>query len=165
VFSKDTVCELPQYIDTATELGVDGINIKGVRNVSDELQPGDVPTGVALYLDMCKRNNVKGKSWIFGSLANTRINTPGCFACNFHVFIDTGGELRICCYYQNRPVEHTYGILTTTNLRELWESETHKVAVRNIDTTKCNNYNCKYHNYNNVLYDGIVKDSGQWQFT
>ena len=165
VFSKDTIEELPHYVEFASTLGVDGINIKGVRNVDNQLDTDNLPQYYVDYLENIKKKNVKGKSWVFGSLTNTTIKTPGCFACNFHVFIDTDGSLRMCCYYQNRPIEHTYGILSPTNLRELWESETHKQKVKDIDTTKCNVYNCKYHSYNNVLYDGVINDDGQWQFT
>lgn len=165
VFNKETLFELPSYIDYATSLGVSGINIKGVRNVGDQLDVSAIPQIYIDYLTQKKKANVEGKPWVFGTLFNSTIHTPICFACNFHVFIDTDGSLRICCYYQNRPIEHTFGILTETNLKELWESEIHKQKVKEIDTTKCNVYNCKYHTFNNILYKGIVEDEGQWQFT
>ena len=165
VFSKTTLQELPSYIHHALKLDIDGINIKLVRNTENEISPDEIEEFYTTYLEHVKKNNIKGKPYVFGSLTNSTLTTPICFACNFHVFIDTDGTLRICCYYQNRRVEHSYGKVTTNNLEELWNSQIHKEAVKNIDGTKCNLYNCKYHGFNEVLYDGIIEDKGQWQFT
>jgi hypothetical protein len=88
-----------------------------------------------------------------------------CFACAFHVFIDTTGELRLCCYYQNRPKEHTYGQLGRESLCQLWHSEAHRAALRAIDPDKCQIYDCKYFAYNQVFHEGLAQDAscaGVW---
>lgn len=165
VFDKNTLCELSQFINESRELGVDGINIKSVRNVKEQLDVNSIPQYYVDFLEREKGKNKEGEPWVFGNFNNSVIETFDCFACNFHVFIDTDGSLRLCCYYQNRPKEHTYGKLKVDNLRELWTSIEHRKAVSSIDVTKCNLYNCKYHNFNNLLSKGIVEDEGQWQFT
>lgn len=168
VFNKDIIHEMPEYIRIARSYGVDGIHIKGVRNVDNELDLSSLDPKYLEILENEKKKNQKGKSFVFGSLNNTVIESPFCFACSFDIFIDTDGSLRLCCYYQSREEEHTYAKITfdtLSDLRVIWEGLDHQKAFKGIDISKCNLYNCKYHSYNNILYKGIVKDEGQWQFT
>jgi len=168
VFNKDTIHEMTEYIKIARTYKVDGIHIKGVRNVENELDLSVLDPIYEKILEDEKKQNRKGEPFVFGSLNNTVIESPFCFACSFDIFIDTDGSLRLCCYYQNREEDHTYARITSdtlSNLRLIWEGLNHHKALKKIDTSKCNLYNCKYHSYNNVLYEGIIEDQGQWQFT
>ena len=163
-FDKDTILDLEEFIETGIVLGVDGIHIKTAKNTDNVITKERVKN-YEFTLNAYKKDNKNHKTQVFGSLEDSVLETPKCFVSPFHVFIDTDGSIRLCCYYQDRQEEHTIGNIHNDSLRNIWWSEIHKEKIKNIDVSKCSVYDCKFHKYNKVLWDGIIKDQGQWQFT
>ena len=163
VFNSDTIREMESFIDYGILIGVDGINIRTTKNVDNSITEKQRKEYTEI-LDFVKNSN-NSPTYIFGGLNDSVLETSNCFVNPFHVFIDTDGSVRLCCYYQNRQEEHTIGNINNDSLHDIWWSELHKEQIETIDTAKCNLYNCKYHSFNKVLYEGIVDDKCQWQFT
>jgi MoaA/NifB/PqqE/SkfB family radical SAM enzyme len=165
-FDSSTIAGMADYINQGIHLGVDGINIRVVRNSDKELSEEQIKA-YSTVLDFYKEktNADPNGPTVFGGLGNSRLETQKCLACAFHIFIDTNGDVRHCCYYQDRESEHTYGNAFEGNIEDIWWSETHLESIAKIDPAKCNWYNCKYHGYNNRLYHLIEEDAGQLQFT
>ena len=148
-------------VNKARELGVDSIQIKLARNSPRGELPADLIAEVEGELAWCK-NNIKDMV-VFGSVKMPRIDHQ-CWLSPCHIFIDTTGDARVCCYFQFREKDHTYGNVFKDGVEKVWFSKAHDDAIKKIEIQECNKWDCRYFIYNNIMKEALINDQAQWQF-
>ena len=76
-----------------------------------------------------------------------------CYLNQLHTVIDAYGDVYICCYYYERKETHKIGNILETPFYLIWGSDTHKKALKNIDTSICRRYDCRFLKYHKVIDD------------
>lgn len=88
-----------------------------------------------------------------------------CYLTPVHVMIDALGDLILCCFFQDRKTEHTWGSIHDPRpFRELWEGAEHREARKGIDPAQCARWDCRFFKYHRqaeaVLGGGDVPTAG-----
>lgn len=86
-----------------------------------------------------------------------------CWMSPIHTLIDPLGDVYICCYYMDRKQEHCIGNVFEKDFSEIWGSETHMRKIDNIDSKKCNVFDCRWHKYNEQMLE-LLKGNTHHQF-
>lgn len=159
----DNVNDIYDSIQKAVELGVDSIQIKIARN-ADEGEPSEEKKNKVREQIERGKKDFSDKITILGNIDKYQIDHR-CWMAPAHIFIDTNGDVRICCYFQFREKDHTFGNAFKESLEDIWYGQKHFEAMKNIDIEKCNQWDCKYFNYNKILKEAVMEDEAQWQFT
>jgi hypothetical protein len=50
------------------------------------------------------------------------------------------------------------------DLQDIWFSQEHWSKVSSIDIEDCNKYDCRFHYYNELMYNLVIEDVGQLAF-
>lgn len=150
-------------IKKAVEMGADSIQIKIARNADEGEAPVEKVNKVREQIERGKRD-FSDKIVILGNIDKYNIDHR-CWMAPAHIFIDTNGDVRICCYFQFREKEHTFGNAFESSLEEIWYGKKHFEVMQNIDIEECNKWDCKYFNFNKFLKEAVAEDQGQCQFT
>lgn len=158
---QDNYQDIRKNVYKALEIGVDSIQIKLTQNSTKPVLSESLIKKAEKELFWCKQN-IKGIN-ILGSFKMPRIDHQ-CWLSPCHIFIDTTGDARICCYYQFREKAHTYGNVFKDGVKKVWFSNRHKLALKNIKINECNKWDCKYFIYNTLMKNTLIHDLGQWQF-
>lgn len=159
---EKNITEMGEAIARAQEIGIDSIQIKLMRNagVEEKIEPEELEKYEKELQDYKKRYK---DIVILGSLKKFTIDHL-CWLSPFHVFIDTEGSVRLCCYYQFRAERHTYGNAFENSLEEIWYGKRHFEALKNIQVEECNKWDCKYFMYNKLMKKALIENRAQWQF-
>ncbi len=158
---QDNFKNIRENVKRALDLGADSIQIKLAQNSPKSNLSKSVIIKAENELSWCK-SNIRGIV-ILGSFKMPRIDHK-CWLSPCHIFIDTSGEARICCYYQFREKTHTYGNVFREGVEKVWFGSKHKKALRNIKIEECNKWDCKYFIYNTTMKNSLINDQAQWQF-
>lgn len=145
--------DMENAIRLAASLGVDSIQFKLYENVPEvQLTPGQA-AAAAVQLKALK-DRYQNEVRIIGDLRRTAIYHQ-CWLNPFYTVITVDGDIYLCTYYHHRAQEHKIGNIFKKPLAEIWGSQKHWQAIRNIDIRKCNIYDCRFHQYN-ALWDKII---------
>lgn len=125
--TRDNVAEIIESVNKAREIGVDSITIKTDRNTGGEQMTSEEVQQGEQMLQFCKQNY--DDILILGSLQEYKIDHR-CWLSPCHIFIDTTGDVRLCCYYQFRKKTHTYGNIFKQSIEEVWYSKKHFEAIK-----------------------------------
>jgi MoaA/NifB/PqqE/SkfB family radical SAM enzyme len=153
---------LEYLVDEIINTGVDFVSIKCKRNSADD--PELLDEERKLSLDNKIKSLVScypGK--VFGSSVKT-YQRGKCWTSPFHTVIDALGDVKICCYYMDRTDDLVVGNLYETNFKELWYSQKHTMVMDNIDWGQCSKYDCRFHQYNQILEEELSGDSSHLAF-
>lgn len=144
---KENKDDIKNFVSLAKELGVHNVQIKAVRNSSNVLTSDEELEVAETIKDVAKEY----PKFVFGNIDKSISKTSWCKSNLLSSFVNAEGNMFICCYFQNREAEHSFGNLYQKNFWDIWYSNEHLEKIRNIDLKKCNTYDCRYHQYNQIL--------------
>lgn len=146
----------------AKRLKVDSIQFKMIRNMETEIKDRETIEWLKIEFEKIKKET-KGII-IMDDLRKTELTKCRCWLSMFQLTIDAVGDVYICCYYRHRMEKHRLGNLLKSDLEEIWYSQEHWHKVSQIDVEDCNKYDCRFHYYNELMHDLVIKDKGQLSF-
>jgi radical SAM protein with 4Fe4S-binding SPASM domain len=76
-----------------------------------------------------------------------------------HIFIDAFGDVYLCCYYLRRKKEHKLGNVYKKPIRDIWFSKRHLAIAKKIRIKECNQMDCRWIKFNNLMKDFIYEDN------
>jgi len=153
---RQNVHEIAAFADLAEEIGVDSIQFKPLRgHAADELDP-DITAEAQAQIDRARTEHTN--LTIRGGMSDKRRDLVPCFVTPQRVIVDATGTLYLCQYFQGRENAHSYGSVYNSTLAQAWFSESHKVALRDIDCSLCSRYDCRNHTRNKEMR-GLADDS------
>lgn len=160
VLDQNNVHEIEQCVQLALELKVDSIQFKAARLVASELteeQSEEVNHTLARL-----RPVYPGMAIVGGT---EKINmTTHCWLTPLQLTVDPMGEVYLCCYYRHRKDRHSIGNCFETPLHDLWYSEEHWEAIDGIQPHECNNLDCRFVKYNQIMNEAMVHNDAQFEF-
>ncbi len=161
VIDQNNAHEIEEAVKLAGELHVDSIQFKAARVCASELTP-EQSLLVNADIDRCKEQYAD-RVVVIGS--TTKVNTARqCWLTPLQLTIDTLGEVFLCCYYTHRKDKHTIGNCFEAPLHDLWYSEHHWERINAIEPKECNNLDCRFVRYNEIMDNFISDDQAQLEF-
>jgi MoaA/NifB/PqqE/SkfB family radical SAM enzyme len=149
-------------IDLANKLKVDSIQFKCVRNVPSEITDNKTINRLIKGFDKMKLKYPDFS--IMDNIGKSELTKCRCWLSVFQLTIDPYGDVYICCYYRHRMEKHKLGNVLKQDLNNIWYSQEHWHKISQIDTSDCNKYDCRFHYYNELMNDLVIKDTGQLRF-
>lgn len=149
-------------VKKAVKMRVNSIQIKAARNADEGELNKDEEKRAIEQIERAKRD-FSDKLTIMGKIEKFEIDHK-CWLAPFHIFIDTNGEVRICCYFQFREKNHIFGNAFEDSLENIWYGKRHFEVMEKINPKECNKWDCKYFAYNKAMKEALIEDEAQWQF-
>jgi len=160
VVDQNNMHELEECVRLSSELGLDSVQFKAARLVDSEVNE-DQTKHINDELDRLRYEYPD--IVILGGA--TKVNTATkCWLTPFQLTIDTLGEVYLCCYYRHRKEKHSIGNAFESPLNDLWYADRHWEAIDGIEPCECNNLDCRFVPYNEILNKLMVEDHGQFEF-
>jgi len=157
--TPEQICELA-YL--GKRLGVDSIQFKRADQVSGGMeQDRSRHNAISETLENLKRDPAMPP--IMYNFGKTKL-THKCWITPIHAFVETDGDVHLCCYYEGRHDTHKIGNVKEQSLIEIWGSSKHVAAIKNVDTDICNEYACRFIGYMKTLDEAVDDDLLQLQF-
>ncbi len=138
----------------AQSLGASSAQFKALRLDPNELSPEE-SMRVATRIDALREVSPIP---VVGSVAKLTMTKP-CTLTPLQVTIDAHGDVYLCCYFMHRKQRHSIGNLSHRSFTELWGSERHREAIAQIQPRECNNLDCRFVRYADVVSQWISDDS------
>jgi len=145
----------------AAKLKVDSLQFKLIRNMPSELTAKRMLAALQHKIEALKAR-YPGLA-IIVDFNKSKLKVP-CWLSPLQLVIDPFGDVYICCYYRHRAKGHCLGNMLKTPLRKIWYSQEHWQKIKNIKTSDCNKYDCRFHGYNELMHNLVVDDIGQLDF-
>jgi radical SAM protein with 4Fe4S-binding SPASM domain len=152
--------EVPQCVELARDLGVDSIQFKAARVCPTELDAGQAAEVEQMLADLRASGTAVP---VVGGVEKVDMHRQ-CWLTPLQVMVDARGDVYLCCYYVHRKGSHTIGNCFNTPLHDLWYSERHQEAIRNIKPHECNNLDCRFVKYNDTMAQLLLENEGQFEF-
>lgn len=152
LIGKHNKDKLEEIVDLTRYTGTDFLHLKGVRSDDNELsddEKKEIDEALGFFNDNFP---------ISGNMSTPKPKTK-CFMSPIHTLIDPLGDVYICCFYHYRKDTHKIGNVLHDSFKSIWYSDLHKEAIEGIDLNKCTNYDCSFHNYNEIMNDVINNNS------
>ncbi len=160
VVDRNNVVELEDCVTLAQQLGVDSIQFKAARLVDSELTPDE-----CAHLDVqLAELRVRYPGMVIVGGAEKINMTTHCWLTPLQLTVDPLGEVYLCCYYRHRKDKHSIGNCFSTPLHDLWYSEDHWRAIDGIQPHECNNLDCRFVKYNQIMDAVMVDNDAQFEF-
>lgn len=153
--------EIEDAVRLAIDLDVDSVQFKAARVCDTELSALESER-VNSEIERC-RTEYAGQMTVIGG--TKKINTTThCWLTPLQLTIDTLGEVFLCCYYRHRKDKHSIGNCFSDSLNDMWYSETHWEKIDGIDPCECNNLDCRFVKYNEIMNTLMVDGDAQLDF-
>jgi radical SAM protein with 4Fe4S-binding SPASM domain len=160
VLDRNNEHEIERCVQLAIQLQVDSIQFKAARLVASELTEAQSEQ-VNVTLEELRRR-YPGMAVVGGT---EKINmTTHCWLTPLQLTVDPMGEVYLCCYYRHRKDRHSIGNCFETPLHDLWYSERHWEAIDGIQPHECNNLDCRFVKYNQIMDEAMVHNDAQFEF-
>ncbi len=158
--STENSHEMELSIQNAITLGCDSVQFKALRQSPAELSIEQTKVAERT-LTKLKKNypNIN----IVGSLEKLKMQQQ-CILTPLQTTIDPFGNIQLCCYYLHRQPKHIIGNILDTSFAEIWGSEKHRTAIEGIVPKQCNNLDCRFVRYHEVLDSALGATGGQFEF-
>lgn len=153
--------EIEACVKLAIDLGCDSVQFKAARLVDTELDAGQTQF-VNEEIQRC-RNAYAGQCAVIGSAAKLDMERQ-CWLTPLQLTIDTLGEVYLCCYYIHRKETHSIGNCFKDPLSELWYSDKHWEKIDAIKPHECNNLDCRFVKYNDIMNELVASNDAQFEF-
>lgn len=160
VINQENMQEIEDCVRLALELGADSVQFKPARLCSTELTP-DQAEAMNDVIAECRARYPE--LTIVGGMDKLNMTTQ-CWLTPLQVTIDTLGEVFLCCYYRHRKERHSIGNCFESDLSELWYAQTHWDKIDAIRPHECNNLDCRFVRYNQILTDLMIDNDAQFEF-
>ncbi len=145
-----TTSDVYNMIDLGLGIGVDYVQFKLLKN--DVTQPTKKQLE-CLSESLCKIDdgrvviNLEEKEFF-----------DTCFLNMLRVNVDTDGSVYLCSRYHHRINDHYMGNINEDPIHIIWDRDKHWKAIKNIDSEKCNVYNCMLRKASDKVCDLIHND-------
>lgn len=160
VLDQNNVHEIEACVQLAIQLQVDSIQFKAARLVASELTEEQSEQVNVTLAEL--RRRYPGMAVVGGT---EKINmTTHCWLTPLQLTVDPMGEVYLCCYYRHRKDRHSIGNCFETPLHDLWYSEQHWEAIDGIQPHECNNLDCRFVKYNQIMDEAMVHNDAQFEF-
>lgn len=161
VLDRENAHEIEGCVRLAIELNADSVQFKAARLVDTELNAEQSARANA-EIDRC-RAEYAGRIIVIGSV--DKVNAASqCWLTPLQLVVDALGEVYLCCYYRHRKDKHTIGNCFQNNLLDLWYSEVHWEKIDAIEPCECNNLDCRFVRYNEIMDKLMVENDAQFEF-
>lgn len=160
ILSQENYTEVGDCVALARRLQVDSIQFKAARVCDSELTPEQC---VSVKQQMKAAAEKYPEMKVVGGVDKYDMKEQ-CWLSPLQIMVDTLGDVFLCCYYRQRKEAHTIGNCFETPLRDLWYSERHWEAIRNIKPTECSLLDCRFVRYNETMTDLLVNHDAQFEF-
>lgn len=160
VVDQNNMHEIEDCVKLATDINVDSIQFKAARLVDSELSEEQ---SAALDEELARLRGVYPDTVIVGGTKKINMTTK-CWLTPFQLTVDAAGETYLCCYYRHRKEKHSIGNAFASPLTDLWYADRHWQAINGIEPNECNNLDCRFVAYNQILDGLMVEDKGQFEF-
>lgn len=154
--------DISQVCKLASELGVDYIHFKAVRQTPYEITE-DMNSEINEVIKKCKEKYKRDDFNIFGDVEKTRAKVR-CFLNMLKVVLNTDGNLYICPAFQHRIESHKIGNINEKKFSEVWFSKEHLEKVKNIKISECQFYDCPMHQAYDVVKEAVIDNRFHLQF-
>jgi radical SAM protein with 4Fe4S-binding SPASM domain len=159
VGTKVLICQsnmnyMENVINLSKDVGSDYIQFKPMRNAKDAL----LPEQVGVVDDLIKTLQEKYYPFpVYGGAKSSKTNRK-CWLSPIHMVVDPLGDVYPCCHYQFRRESTRMGNLFERPLEKIWFGERHKEVIKNLRVEECNLYDCRWHYYNEIMWQ-VVKEN------
>ncbi|GMW01337.1 MAG: hypothetical protein AMXMBFR84_24740 [Candidatus Hydrogenedentota bacterium] len=160
VLDQNNYHEIEPCVQLALDMGVDSIQFKAARLCPSELTDAESDRANAM-IDHCK--SAYPSMIVVGGTAKINMHTH-CWLTPLQVTVDTMGDVYLCCYYRHRKESHTIGNCFETPLKDLWYSDDHWTAINGIKAHECNNLDCRFVRYNQIMDEVMGSSDAQFEF-
>ena len=161
VVDQNNCHEIEDAVALACELQMDSIQFKAARLCDTEVTPAQSER-VNADVAMC-REKYAGKVLVIGG--TTKVNTASqCWLTPLQLVVDTLGEVFLCCYYRHRKNDHGIGNCFNEPLHDIWYSEEHWEKIADIKPRECNNLDCRFVKYNEIMTELMIDNDAQFEF-
>jgi MoaA/NifB/PqqE/SkfB family radical SAM enzyme len=161
VLDQENVHETEACVQLAIELGADSIQFKAARLVDTELTP-EQGLEVDEVIRHCQREYA-GRVVVIGGTEKIDA-VRQCWLTPLQLVVDAIGDVFLCCYYRHRKDKHTIGNCFESSLHDMWYSEEHWDKIGGIEPKECNNLDCRFVKYNDIMDELIVDNDAQFEF-
>lgn len=149
-------------VELARSLGVDSVQFKCIRNVPSEITDEGI---IQELKDGLEEEKLKYPAFrVLVNLEKSRLEKCRCWLSPLQLTVDPFGDVYICCYYRHRMESHRLGNIIRQDLRSVWYSREHWLKISEIDPKECNQYDCRFHYYNELMHELVIQDNGQLCF-
>lgn len=153
--------EIREAAELAIELNVDSIQFKAARLVDSELTDEQADQ---VNRDITDARAALGDKMVIIGGASKINTTTQCWLTPLQLTVDTEGDVYMCCYYTHRKEKHTIGNCFTDPLKALWYHVDHWKKIDAIEPCECNNLDCGFVKYNEIMNKVMVDDDAQFEF-
>lgn len=161
VVDQDNYHEIEQCVQLAIDLNADSVQFKAARVTPTELN-AEQAQQVNQTLAVC-RQKYAGQMTVIGGAE--KINAAHqCWLTPLQLVVDAVGDVYLCCYYRHRKEKHTIGNAFQSPLHDLWYSQEHWDKIDRIEPHECNNLDCRFVKYNEIMDRLMVEDDAQFEF-
>lgn len=160
VLDSNNYHELEDCVRVAIRLGVDSVQFKAARLVASELNAEQSEEVNRRLVELRQRYP---QMPIVGGTEKITMTTH-CWLTPLQLTVDPMGEVYLCCYYRHRKEKHSIGNCFETPLHDLWYSEDHWKAIQGIQPHECNNLDCRFVKYNQVMDAAMKHNDMQYEF-
>jgi radical SAM protein with 4Fe4S-binding SPASM domain len=165
VGAKVLVCQTNMnFIESVTSLakdiGCDYVQFKPMRNAEDAL----FPEQIAMVDDFIKTLQKKYYPFsVCGGAKGSKTNMK-CWLSPIHILVDPLGDVYPCSHYQYRRESTRIGNLFRQPLEKIWLGSRHKEVIRDLKVEECNLYDCRWHYYNEIMWQVIMENKMHLNF-
>lgn len=153
--------DINESVNLAMDLGVTTAQWKSLRQENESTR--ESRHTCSYWIDW----HIKDLSEEYGNEPPTRIINgimsketppPKCVLSPLQTVVDGYGDVYICCYYDRRKSSHCIGnILMSEGMYCIWGSDRHREVIRNIDTAKCAEFDCRYFRYHRIVNEAFKR--------
>jgi radical SAM protein with 4Fe4S-binding SPASM domain len=159
VGAKVLVCQtnmnfIEDIVNLTKDIGCDYVQFKPMRNAEDSLFPEQV-AGVD---DLIKTLQEKYYPFSVCGGAKGSKTSLKCWLSPIHILVDPLGDVYPCSHYQYRRESTRVGNLFEQSLEKIWFASRHQEVIRNLKVEECNLYDCRWHYYNEIMWQ-VIKEN------
>lgn len=159
VGAKALVCQsnmnyIEDIINLSRDVGCDYIQFKPMRNADDSLLSEQVERVDGLIKALQEEHR---PFLIYGGAKGSKTNRK-CWLSPIHIVVDPLGDVYPCCHFQYRRGPTRIGNLFDQPIEKIWLGKRHKEVIRNLEVRECNLYDCRWHYYNEILWQVIQEN-------
>lgn len=138
---------VPFYLgamDVLRDARWDYIEVKAERGSADDLSQ----SAEGKWAANIERHFHTLSPLVKGSLAKLEAPAVRCYLTPVHFVIDAVGAFLLCCFFQDRKQEHTFGQLSDPeSFHDMWHGARHRAAREAIDMHLCSKWDCRFFGY------------------
>lgn len=160
VVSQDNCHEIEECVKLAIELGIDSVQFKAARLCDTEISPEQ---GAEVDSEIARCREAYPNATVIGSMQKVNAATR-CWLTPLQLVVDSLGDVFLCCYYRHRKDAHTIGNAFNESLNEIWHRQEHWDKIDGIEPKQCNNLDCRFVKYNQIMDALMVENDAQLEF-